>query len=394
MECVGNGSNQFHHSPQTSNASYSLLCLHEMQQQDQLCDVMLETSSNQQVAAHRVVLAASSPYFRAMFINKLLESTQRNIYIKDFDHDVLQAVVAYAYNTDFYLPPDRVLLLMIAADLLQMISLRQECSTFLEQQLSPANCLSLRAYAGLHNCSYLFDLCTKFASDHFEEIIACDEYLYLPCDQLKDLISRDEVRVTCEEAVYSAVLQWVYHDLESRKSSFPEIMSHVRLPFVSSQFLSGNVEQEMLIQNEDKCQAYIQEAYIYKKSPEKRPQLRYSPRAKPRKPSGLHDVILSAGGMCKNHPISAVEQYDLDTNTWTVLCNLDMARFGLAACFHGGCLYAIGGYNYDIGYLNSIECYNVKENSWSKATPMLQPRRYCLCNRINLSMSQAPVAIA
>lgn len=203
----------------------------------------------------------------------------------------------------------------------------------------------------------------------------CDEYLYLPCDQLKDLISKDEVRVTCEEKVYSAVVRWVYHDLDTRKDAFPEIMSQVRLPFVSSQFLSGSVEQEVLIQNQDQCKLYVQEAYTYKTSPEKRPQLRESPRAKPRK-TGVQDVILTAGGMCKNSPISAVEQYEFDSNTWTMLCNLETARFGLAACFHGGCLYAVGGYNDALGYLDSVECYNIRENRWNKAASMLQPRRY------------------
>lgn len=364
----------FHHIPQPSVASHSLVCLHDMQQQGQLCDVMLETGATHQIAAHRVVLAAASPYFRAMFINKLIESTKTNVYIQEVDHDILQAVVAYAYNAEFFLPSNRALQLMVAADCLQMIELRQLCSNFLQKQIRPDNCLGLRAFSGLHNCTNLFNVCTKYVADHFEEVIACDEYLYLPCDQLIDLISKDEVRVTCEEKVYSAVMRWVYHDLDSRKDAFPEIMSQVRLPFVSYQFLSGNVEQEALVQDQDQCKLYVQEAYTYKTSPEKRPQLRESPRAKPRK-TGLQDVILTAGGMCKNNPISAVEQYEFDSNTWTVLCNLETARFGLAACFHNGCLYAVGGYNDALGYLDSVECYNVRENRWSKVASMIQPRR-------------------
>ena len=366
--------------PAENNASHSFQCLHELQQHGQLCDVVLKTSSNQQVCAHRAVLAASCPYFKAMFLNNLAESTQRSIVIKDLDYDILQAVVAYAYNAQFMLPTDRLLLLMIAADLLQIIPLRQECSSFLQQQLTPDNCLSIRAFAGLHNCSILFEICTKYASDHFEEVIGCEEYLYLPCEQLKDLIARDEVRVTREEEVYSAVMRWVYHDLEARRDAFPEVMSHVRLPFVSSHFLSSSIEQEALIRNQDQCQLYIQEAYTYKQSPEKRSELRDSPRAKPRKPSGLGNVIITVGGMSKNYPISAVEQYEVDTNTWSVLSNLDTARYGLTACFHAGCLYAIGGYNDALGYLNSVECYNVKENTWSKAAPMQESRRYNLIN--------------
>jgi len=146
MERVDGDTTHFDHTPQPSSASFSLLCLHEMQQRGELCDVVLETSKQQQIAAHRAVLSASIPYFRAMFSNKLLESTQNSIFINDLDHDILEAVVAYAYNADFSLRHDRVLLLMIAADLLQIIPLRQECSTVLQLQLSPENCLSLLQY--------------------------------------------------------------------------------------------------------------------------------------------------------------------------------------------------------------------------------------------------------
>ena len=368
--------NGFYHCPKPSSASHILLGLQEMQQEDHLCDVILETSKSHQIAAHRVVLATCSPYFKAMFVNKLIESTQRKVLISDVDSDILDAVVAYAYNAKFFLPQDRVLLLMIAADRFQIIPLHQGCSSFLEQQLEPHNCLSLRAFADIHNCSSLFDLCTKYASKHFEQVVCCDEYLSLPCDQLKGLISRDEVRVTCEEQVYSAVLQWVYHKLDERKDSLPEVMSHVRLPFVSPQFLSGSVARESLIRDEEQCQSYIQEAYIYKNSPEKRSQLRYSPRSKPRKPSGVPDVILTAGGMCKNHPLSVVEQYDLQTNSWTVLCQMDTGCFGLASCFSHGRMYAIGGYNDTEGYLNSVQCFNVKQNKWTSVAPMIEARRY------------------
>lgn len=368
----------YHSGLQESCATDSLCSLRLMQEQGQLCDVILEMDTNRvdHIAAHRVVLAAASPYFKGMFVNNLLESTRRTICIKDVEPDILQAIVAYAYNADFYLPQDRVLPLMIAADLFQMISLRHECSTFLELHLEPENCLGLRAIADMHNCSSLFDMCTAYAADHFEQVVSSEEYLSLPPNQLKDLISRDKIRVTCEEQVYSAVLQWVYWNLESRRDEFPAIMSHVRLPFVSSQFLSGNVEREDLVRSEEQCQFYVQEAYAYKNSPEKRSLLRYSPRAKPRKPSGIGDMILTVGGMCKNHPISTVEQYDFSSDSWKILGQIKTPRFGLAACFHDCCMYAVGGYGEGVGYLDTLECYNIKEDKWSTLVSMKHPRRY------------------
>ena len=361
--------------PPTSAAADSLATLSSMQQQGQLCDVILETECGNQILVHRNVLAACSLYFKAMFVNKLAESNQKVVYLKEIDFDVLEAVVSYAYNREFSLSTEKVLLLLISSDLLQIRPLFTKCCKFLETQLQPENCLSLRAFAELHNCKQLFKLCTDFASENFEEVIRCGEYLLLPCSQLKELISRDELRVACEEHIYTAVLQWVYHDLESRKEEFVDIMSHVRLPFVSLDFLSSKVEGENLMQEEEQCQEFIQEAYLYKSSPEKRPSLRHSPRAKPRKPSGLQDVILAVGGMSKAQPVSSVEQYNARMDTWTQITSMEVPRYGLATCFHSGRLYTIGGYNETFGYLNSVECYNMREDEWEMVAPMNCARR-------------------
>lgn len=367
MDCTDN---KLHHSPQAENASTGFQFLQELQRLRQLCDVVLETSSGSLISAHRVVLAASSLYFRAMFVDGLLESTQRQITVMNFDPDIVEAVVMHAYNADFSLPADRVLPLMLAADYFQMIPLREVCSTFLQQNVGPEDCFGIKSIARQHSISTLSKFCKNFACDHFEEVITCDEYLTVPCDDLKDVISSDWIQVPREENVYLAVLRWVYHDLEERKHLFPEVMSHVRIPFVSPEFLS-DLEQEVLMQNE-KCQRFITEAHVYKNSPRKRHQMRHSPRIKPHKPFGLKNMILTVG-----HG-STVEQYDKDTG-WTVIGHMDNHRYDIAACFHNGCLYAIGGEDEDgydnVVYFDSVDCYHVKENRWSEAAPMLQPRK-------------------
>ncbi len=146
---------------------------------------------------------------------------------------------------------------------------------------------------GFNLCKRLFNLCTTFASEHFEVVIQCSEFLALPCNQLTELISMDEIRVSSEDQVYTAVLQWVYHDLEGRKEALPRIMSLVRLPFVSQEFIECEVEREQLMQEKELCQEFIREAHLYKAAPEKRPSLKHSPRTSPRKPPGLQDVIVA-----------------------------------------------------------------------------------------------------
>ena len=53
--------------------------MEELFNSEQLCDVTLKVNERR-IHAHRVVLATVSPYFRAMFTNKMLESGKNNYY--------------------------------------------------------------------------------------------------------------------------------------------------------------------------------------------------------------------------------------------------------------------------------------------------------------------------
>ena len=367
-------SSNFHLSAAHGSAVERLEALRCLQQDGTLCDVIFETEKGEQIPAHRAVLAASSPFFRAMFVSSLVESTQKHVRLPDIDFDVLSAVFSYAYGSDVTLKPDQVLSLLAASDRLQIRGLFVECCQFLQGCLRPDNCLTIRAVAEMHGCVELSRLCTEYVFDNFEEVVKHEEYLSLPCSHLKELISRDEIRVSGEEQVYAAVMQWIQYDLLERRESLAEVMGLIRLPFVSTGFLA-KVESEELVKSESTCQSFIQEARLYKSSPEKRAHLGPSPRGRPRKPSGLQDVILAAGGMSKVSSLSSVEQYSGHTEEWTSLGEMTAPRYGHAACRMGVYLYVIGGYNESEGYLRLVERYNLRNNSWHAVTPMHTARR-------------------
>ena len=361
----------FRLSPESASASSTLKHLRKMQQCGELCDVTLSAECGRSIRVHRAVLAAVSPFFRGMFASDLAEKNKEAILLKEVDYDVLEFIVAFAYNDEPVLSNDRVQCLLSAADLFQIQDIFDACSKFLTSQVTPSNCLGFAALADLHHCESLHNTCTEYALKHYEEVVCCDEFLSMPCDQLKKLISRDEIRVPSEDMVYNSVLQWVYHDLDERKEMFASVMSCVRFPFVSTDFLSNNVEQEDLM---DSCQDYIQEAVLYKSSPEKRPILKNSPRTRPRKPSGLQDAIVAAGGMSREGPVLSVEQYDCITDTWSTLTELKSAQFGLAACCLDGRLYVIGGAASD-GPTNCVQCYHLMKGEWTLVQLMQCPRR-------------------
>ena len=358
------------------NRSQSVMSsLSEMQRTNELCDVTLETEDGERISAHRAVLSACSPFFHAMFTSNLSESKNDLVKIWEIDMDILRAIVRYCYASSFEFPSDKILSLLCASDRLTMDDLFDECSFHLEGQLSASNCLSLRAYAELHNCHRLYKLCTEFACEHFIDVAMNEEFLCLPCEQLKSLLSMDGLKVSKEEEIYEAVVMWVKHDLQQRQRYFADIMSHIRLPFVSMAYLKQKIEAEELIQSEERCHELLQEAYLYKSYPEQRAALKVSPRVQPRKPSGLQSVILCTGGLNGSSGLGSLEQYDCRTDTWSELTNLQQARYAVATCIVQETLYVIGGYNETDGLLSSVLSYNLKEAKWRSLSPMNSSRR-------------------
>ena len=75
----------------------------------------------------------------------------------------------------------------------------------------------------------------------------------------------------------------------------------------------------------------------------------------------LDNRIYVTGGMVFYYQaMSRVDCYDLDTNTWSQVANMNIARHGHSLVSLHGRLYAIGGRDVD-----SVEVYDPDNNTWS-----------------------------
>ena len=58
--------------------------------------------------AHRVLLAASCPYFRAMFVGDMAEAKQSHIYIQGVNPRALITLIEYIYSTEIHITEENV----------------------------------------------------------------------------------------------------------------------------------------------------------------------------------------------------------------------------------------------------------------------------------------------
>lgn len=92
-------------STESHNKSFQVM--NSLREQNQLCDVLLKAAGNE-IPAHRVVLASSSPYFLAMFTGELSESRQTVVTMREIDSHALELLVQYIYTAEIEVTEDNV----------------------------------------------------------------------------------------------------------------------------------------------------------------------------------------------------------------------------------------------------------------------------------------------
>ncbi|KAK3735752.1 hypothetical protein QZH41_000625 [Actinostola sp. cb2023] len=349
--------------------------MRNMRLNSQLCDVVLVVGERR-IPAHRLVLAACSSYFHAMFTSELLESRQREVTLQQVDPDAMEMLVEFAYTAKIQVSEENVQTLLPASSLLQLNSVREACCEFLQKQLHPSNCLGIRSFADAHTCGELLESSHRYALLHFVDVSQTEEFFLLTTEQVLELISSDDINVKNEEQVFNAVISWINFDKENRKHCLNKLLPHVRLPLLSTECLTSRVETEDVMKsNHDCCKDLLIEALKYHLLPEKRCMLK-TPRTQQRKPSGQVPILFAIGGGSLFAIHSECECYDPRIDRWYMIPSMSTKRARVGVGVVDREIYAVGGYD-GSSDLATVECYCPQENQWHSATPM-GTRRSCL----------------
>ena len=134
--------------PKTTNEND--LNLGEFYLSSELTDVLIKCQ-NKSFKAHKVILSASSPVFRAMFQADMKESSSQEVVIKDIEPDIVEEMLKFIYtcsccveeNSDL----DFVSNLLVASDKYQMKTLKNVCQSQLSSHLQVDNSLKVTTKA-------------------------------------------------------------------------------------------------------------------------------------------------------------------------------------------------------------------------------------------------------
>nr|KAF7435323.1 hypothetical protein H0235_003514 [Vespula pensylvanica] len=306
-----------------------------MRSHHMLTDVILEVGT-ELFHAHKVILAAASPYFKAMFTGGLKESEMTRVKLQGVCPTAMARLMCFMYTGQISVTEITVCSLLSAATMFQVSNVIDACSVFLERQLDPTNAIGIANFAEQHGCQNLYHKANQFIVQHFNQICQEEEFLQLSAMQLVSLVRKDELNVQEEREVYNAVLKWVKYNEEARGPKMEHILQAVRCQYLTPNFLRDQMKNCDVLKKVPACREYL--AQIFKDL-----TLHKKPVVKERTPNTPR-VIYIAGGFLQ-HSLDVLEGYNADDKTWTTHAKLIFPRSGLGGAFLKGMFYAVGGRN-------------------------------------------------
>nr|XP_019574241.1 PREDICTED: kelch repeat and BTB domain-containing protein 12 isoform X2 [Rhinolophus sinicus] len=269
MECKIEGKEKYQHSLNLLNKVKNMKELAEM------IDVVL-IAEGEKFPCHRLVLAAFSPYFKAMFTCGLLECTQREVILYDITAEGVSVILNYMYNAALEINNANVQTVTMAAYFMQIEEVFSVCQKYMMDHMDASNCIGIYYFAQQIGAEDLSDQSKKYLYQHFAEVSLHEEILEIEVHQFLTLIKSDDLNISREESILDLVLRWVNHNQEFRKEHLAELLKQVRLELINPSFLRQALKRNTMLLCDANCIDIIQNTFKAFKTPQQHPlNLRY-----------------------------------------------------------------------------------------------------------------------
>uniref|UniRef100_A0A1A9WZ32 Kelch-like protein diablo n=1 Tax=Glossina brevipalpis TaxID=37001 RepID=A0A1A9WZ32_9MUSC len=391
------------------NSDYSntfLDRLNKMRINKKRCDFSLEVEG-EIFRVHKLALEIASPYFAAMFDSDMKEVKEGVVRLVDTDLIAVKLLVEYIYTGIITLTEDNVETLLFTSDLFQIEWVKKQCEEFLKGCIDFKKCFRIWNIADTLSCKALYDFAYKYILNNFDHLFDNEELLMLPFEKLsrletilenpvkyqigkhrcrakdyrygykiQELIKDNQLSIESEDNVYKTVLNWIKYDLEKRQIHLADLMSHIRLPLLSNQFLKNDVAAESLLRENPKCHQFLIDAFTCQSIPVNERKCSSDKfrikRNKEYRNEQFH-VFLIGGidtGLFPLH--NRCKVYDVSKKNLLSIPNMNEHRYGPSAIALNGNVYSVGGYCSFPS--KTAERYVPFIKRWNYIAPMKEPR--------------------
>ncbi|XP_015750817.1 PREDICTED: kelch-like protein 3 [Acropora digitifera] len=168
------------------------------------------------------------------------------IELDEATEDVMEDVLSYIYTGDVSITDKRAHNLIATADYLLLPGLKTLASNFIQNNVTPKNCIFNFYFAEKYDCKELKEKACEVVTSNFTVVMETEGFLRLQAKEVSDWISRDDIIVGSEEEVLHGIVKWVSYDKGEREAHFTELLHDICLQSIPGDFLLKEIVQEVL----------------------------------------------------------------------------------------------------------------------------------------------------
>lgn len=217
-----------------------------------LVDVKLVVG-DREFPCHRLILAAASPVFKAMFTCDMAEKKQERIVLTEFsDAAVMNEVLNYLYKGEITLTNDTAEHILSIAHYFQLNELQNMCERFMVEFVVTDNCIEMYFFGCSHECFNLKYKAMDVICRNFQELNRCGDFMALSKDQLITVLQFDDIVVSSEQVIFDLCLDWLKLNLSQHKDNkwqtVSQILRCVRFSRIDASYFYDTSSRNALLQ--------------------------------------------------------------------------------------------------------------------------------------------------
>ncbi|KAK2144541.1 hypothetical protein LSH36_748g02090 [Paralvinella palmiformis] len=348
-----------------------------------------------------------------MLLSPTKESQENTVDMKGLSASALQHMIDFIYTGQLELDFENLIEMLNAASHLQIQTALELCSDYMITLLTFSNADELLNIAEVYSLARVTEFYNNKVLHNFEEFSRTNQFLMLSPEQITRYLADDNLRIRSEGLLLDVVAKWYSHD-QKRAEHLEDVVKNVRLCLVSDVQLV-QLQQHWLSRQFPKVISHriVDGIKYHQDSSNGHPWLSETAKIRSTEKSL---VLIHQGSAYKPFEVTAFDEkegkfYQLSTDisgsrdcrvatidNFVYICRVvdcgggalmnSLLRFDprhlalqeLTPCRRlridpalvskGQWLYVFGGTNETYAILDSVECYDVRSNSWVDLLPM------------------------
>ena len=216
-------------------------------------DVTIQ-SNDIRIPANQMVLSCYCSFFNQIFASEMNNQVNDSIVdIRDVDGKSLKVLIEYIYTGQICIDSDNVFDILSTAYHLKLDEVKEFCFEFLENCMTPDNCIIILITAKQYKNFVLRDKVYKHISDNYEIITKTPEFLNLDNEELFFIIFHLKMRFYVnDEVLCRSLLSWTKQNEETRKQHFHnKLIKFVKVDQFSFWLIKDLLKESLIQENAD-----------------------------------------------------------------------------------------------------------------------------------------------